>query len=350
MLARILKPAGTGESVAVGTPILVTVDDVKDVAAFANFSAGASAGAPQATAAAVAAPLAAAHAGRRPSIAFRHGKRAAAHAASASAAAAAPKAAAVAAAVPPPPAAPAAAAPRAPRGESPARTFRDAKPSTIRRVIAARLTESKATTPHAYATVDVHIDALLALRGKLKEAGVIASVNDMVVAACGRALRAVPEANAFFDAAQGRVVRSPGVDVSVAVATEGGLITPIVKGADGLSLGAINERVKDLAGRARANKLKPEEFQGGTFTISNLGMFDAIDEFSAVINPPQACILAVGKGAKRVLPPAAKGDQPAVATVMALQLSADARVVEPFIAGQFLQALRQLLENPVSLL
>jgi pyruvate dehydrogenase E2 component (dihydrolipoamide acetyltransferase) len=140
------------------------------------------------------------------------------------------------------------------------------------------------------------------------------------------------------------------VDVSVAVATDGGLITPIVKGADALTLGAINERVKDLAGRARANKLKPEEFQGGSFTISNLGMFDAIDEFSAVINPPQACILAVGKGAKRVLPPAAKGGQPVVATVMALQLSADARVVEPFVAGQFLQALRQLLENPVSLL
>jgi pyruvate dehydrogenase E2 component (dihydrolipoamide acetyltransferase) len=198
--------------------------------------------------------------------------------------------------------------------------------------------------------MDVHIDALLALRGKLKEAGVTASVNDMVVAACGRALKAVPEANAFFDAAKGRVVRSPGVDVSVAVATDGGLITPIVKGADALTLGAINERVKDLAGRARANKLKPEEFQGGSFTISNLGMFDAIDEFSAVINPPQACILAVGKGAKRVLPPAAKGGQPVVATVMALQLSADARVVEPFVAGQFLQALRQLLENPVSLL
>jgi pyruvate dehydrogenase E2 component (dihydrolipoamide acetyltransferase) len=207
--------------------------------------------------------------------------------------------------------------------------------------------------------MDVHIDALLALRGKLKEAGVTASVNDMVVAACGRALRAVPEANAFFDAAKGRVVRSPGVDVSVAVATEGGLITPIVKGADGLSLGAINEKVKDLAGRARANKLKPEEFQGGSFTISNLGMFDAIDEFSAVINPPQACILAVGKGERKlVLPPfasyadvapGAPVPAAAAATVMTVQLSSDARVVDAGVAGAFLQSFKTYCENPALL-
>ena len=183
----------------------------------------------------------------------------------------------------------------------------------------------------------------------LKDAGLNVSVNDMVIAAAARALRAVPEANAFFDAKSGRVAANSSVDVSVAVATEGGLITPIVKGADALGLVAINARVKDLAARARAGRLKPEEFQGGSFTISNLGMFGAINEFSAVINPPQACILAVGKGEQRVLPPLAEGGEPTVATVMTLQLSSDARVVEPFVAGQFLQTLRHLLQTPALL-
>jgi pyruvate dehydrogenase E2 component (dihydrolipoamide acetyltransferase) len=197
--------------------------------------------------------------------------------------------------------------------------------------------------------MDCNIDSLLTLRVKLKDAGVNVSVNDMVIAAAARALRVVPEANAFFDAKSGKVKANGSVDVSVAVATDGGLITPIVKSADTLSLGSINAKVKDLAGRARANKLKPEEFQGGSFTISNLGMFPSINEFSAVINPPQACILAVGKGEQRVLPPTTKGGSPFVATVMSLQLSSDARVVEGHIAGQFLQALRAYLEDPTLL-
>jgi len=212
-------------------------------------------------------------------------------------------------------------------------------------VIAARLTESKAGIPHSYATIDCNIDALTALRAKLKDSGINVSVNDMVIAAAARALRAVPEANAYFDAKAGRVVGNGSVDVSVAVATDGGLITPIVKGADALSLTAINGAVKDLAARARAGKLKPEEFIGGSFTISNLGMFGSINEFSAVINPPQACILAVGKGEQRVL--LAHGAKvPHVATVMTVQLSSDARVVEAHVAGQFLAALRGFLQDP----
>jgi len=220
----------------------------------------------------------------------------------------------------------------------------DAKPTTVRKVIAARLTESKATIPHAYATMECNIDALTAVRARLKDAGINVSVNDMVIAAAARALRAVPEANAYFDAKAGRIVANATVDVSVAVATDGGLITPIVKGADALGLAAINGRVKDLAGRARAGKLKPEEFIGGSFTISNLGMYGSINEFSAVINPPQACILAVGKGEQRVLV-GEKGGEPYVGTVMTVQLSSDARVVEPHVAGQFLAALRGHLND-----
>ncbi len=230
------------------------------------------------------------------------------------------------------------------------RSHRDVKPSTIRKVIAARLTESKARIPHAYATMDCNLDALTALRARLKDAGVNVSVNDMVIAAAARALRAVPEANAYYDAKRDAIVANGSVDVSVAVATEGGLITPIVKGADALGLAGINAAVKDLAARARAGKLKPEEFQGGSFTISNLGMYGSINEFSAVINPPQACILAVGKGEQRVLvggSGAGRGSgEPYVSTVMTVQLSSDARVVEAHVAGQFLAAFRGFIEDP----
>jgi pyruvate dehydrogenase E2 component (dihydrolipoamide acetyltransferase) len=259
-----------------------------------------------------------------------------------------------------------------PRGK-----FTDVKASQVRRVIAARLTESKAGVPHAYAVLDCRIDALLALRNTLKAAGVTVSVNDMVVKAAAKALADVPEANCFYDVKTDTVRPNPGVDVSVAVATEGGLITPIVKGADKLGLVGINERVKDLASRARANRLKPEEFQGGSFTISNLGMYGSVDEFSAVINPPQACILAVGKGEKRVVasnplpvdvgaltaPAASKagagsgsgsasasgGGGVEVATVMAVQLSFDGRVVDPGVAGAWLQAFGWYVANPALL-
>jgi len=241
------------------------------------------------------------------------------------------------------------------------RTFTDTKPSQVRKVIASRLTESKAGIPHQYALMDCKIDSVMALRAQLKSAGIAISVNDMIIKAAARALRDVPEANCFYDAKTDSVKQHPNgnVDVSVAVSTDGGLITPIVKNADTLGLPAISEKVKELAGRARLNKLKPEEFIGGSFTVSNLGMF-GIDYFSAVINPPQACILAVGKGEKKVvLPPIKSYDDikagapvppVSIATIMTVQLSSDARVVDPAIAGQFLQVFKTYIENPTYLI
>ncbi|MFN3530883.1 MAG: 2-oxo acid dehydrogenase subunit E2, partial [Bacteroidia bacterium] len=194
------------------------------------------------------------------------------------------------------------------------------------------------------------------------EEGVKVSVNDMVVRAVALALRDVPAANAKWNAGMQRAEVSETVDVAVAVATDGGLITPILPRTDGKGLQSITNEVRDLASRARSGKLKPQEYQGGSFTISNLGMF-GIDEFTAVINPPQACILAVARGERRVLPSAAVVDvdaeeapgavgvaplptAPRVATVMRATLSADRRVVDEAVAGQFLQVLRHYLENP----
>lgn len=262
-----------------------------------------------------------------------------------------PAASSIAAPVTPAPIAVAAASPVGPRG-----LFTDSKPSTIRKVIAARLTESKSRVPHQYAVMDCRIDALMALRSKLKALGVNISVNDMIIKACAKAMVDVPEVNRFYDAKADAVrAYTGGADICVAVATDGGLITPIVKSADRLGLFAINEAVKDLASRARAGKLKPDEFQGGSFTISNLGMF-GIDEFTAVINPPQACILAVGRGESKVLLPPIKSEAdldpsapmptPSVETVMSVTLSSDARVVDDATAGQFLQVFRHLIENP----
>lgn len=258
-------------------------------------------------------------------------------------------------------------------------TFKETKPSTVRKVIASRLTESKAGIPHQYALMDCAIDAMLKLRTVLKDSGINVSVNDMVTLAAAKALKAVPEANCYYDPKSDSVKSNATIDISIAVATDGGLITPIVKGADKLGLVGINEEVKKLAGLARTNKLKPEQFQGGSFTISNLGMF-GIDEFSAVINPPQACILAVGQGAKKVVCPpitnldeiglpgwpskptagkgaaaAADASKPAlppssVQTMMTVQLSSDARVVDPAIAGQFLQVFKHYVQNPTLLI
>jgi len=209
--------------------------------------------------------------------------------------------------------------------------------------------------------MDCRIDAMMALRAQLAAAGVKVSLNDMVIKAAAKALRDVPEANCFYDAKSDSVKAHAGgnaVDVSVAVSTDGGLITPIVRGADALGLLGISDKVKELAGRARLGKLKPEEFIGGSFTVSNLGMF-GIDAFSAVINPPQACILAVGKGERKlVLPPiasyadvapGARAPAAAVATVMTVQLSSDARVVDAGVAGAFLQTFRAYCENPALL-
>jgi pyruvate dehydrogenase E2 component (dihydrolipoamide acetyltransferase) len=240
----------------------------------------------------------------------------------------------------------------APRG-----TYKDSKPSTVRKVIAQRLAESKAGIPHQYATMECILDNLMKLRSQMKEIGVNLSVNDMIVKACAKALKDVPEANCFYDPSSKTVKANKSIDISVAVATDGGLITPIVKNASSISLSEINGQIKDLATRARAGKLKPEEFQGGSFTISNLGMF-GIDEFTAVINPPQACIMAVGKGESKVVYPRvesidkaslADAVEPKIVNVMTVSLSSDARVVDDSIAAQYLQVFRHYIENPMLL-
>ncbi len=219
-------------------------------------------------------------------------------------------------------------------------------PSNMRKTIARRLVEAKATVPHFYLTVDCEIDGLLKIRKELnqrREAAKI-SVNDFVIRAAALALLQVPAANASWDV--GGILLYEHADVSVAVATPGGLITPIVKRAETKGLAAIAEEMRDLAERARAGKLKPEEYQGGSFSISNLGMY-GIKEFAAIINPPQGCILAVGAGAPR---PVVKDGALAVATVMSCTLSADHRVVDGAVGAEFLAAFKALIEYPPAML
>ncbi len=264
------------------------------------------------------------------------------------------KAAAPGAAVPP---AGAPAAPPAPSGpggiafaESMKIPHRVEKLSSMRKVIAQRLTESKQQVPHFYLTVDCEIDALLKTRKELNEKlaktgrEVKISVNDFVVRASALALLEVPAANAAYDA--GGLVFFERADISVAVATPAGLITPVVKGADGKGLAAIAAETKELAGRAREGKLKPEEYQGGTFSISNLGMF-GVKQFEAVINPPQGCILAVGAGEERAV---VREGALAIATVMSCTLSVDHRVVDGAVGAEFLAAFKRLIEDPLTML
>jgi pyruvate dehydrogenase E2 component (dihydrolipoamide acetyltransferase) len=220
--------------------------------------------------------------------------------------------------------------------------------STIRKTIARRLTEAKQTVPHFYLTIDCRIDALLDLRKKynasVEEAGTKASVNDFVIRAAALALRKVPDANVSWS--DEGILAYQDVDVSVAVATPNGLITPIIKQADTKGLRQIAGEMRDLATRARDGKLKPQEYQGGTFSISNLGMF-GIREFAAVINPPQSCILAVGNGEPRAI---VVDGELKVATVMTCTLSVDHRAVDGALGAQYLQAFKALLEAPYSLL
>lgn len=219
--------------------------------------------------------------------------------------------------------------------------------SSMRRTIARRLVESKQTVPHFYLEVDLDVAALMTLReqinaGAAPEAKV--SVNDLLIRACALSLRAVPEANASW--VDGRVVRYDRADVSVAVAIDDGLVTPVVRGADALPVTAIARAVKELAGRARARKLKPEEMQGGTFSISNLGMM-GVDRFAAVINPPESMILAVG--AVRDVP-VVKDGAVVPGRRCAVTLSCDHRVVDGALGARWLQALRVLVENPIRIL
>lgn len=230
--------------------------------------------------------------------------------------------------------------------------YKDIPNTNMRKVIAKRLTESKATVPHLYTSIECEIDELLALRKTLKaDLDVNVSVNDLVIKSAALALRDVPQANAKWNPKTQSVDQGGGrVDISVAVATPNGLITPIVTRADRRGLGDINACVKDLAGRARLGKLLPEEYQGGSFSVSNLGMF-GISSFTAVINPPQACILAVGSGVSKILPPLPAADgklpsKPRVATTVTVQLSSDRRVVDEATAAQFLQVFRKYFSNP----
>ncbi|WP_413204101.1 pyruvate dehydrogenase complex dihydrolipoamide acetyltransferase [Rhodospirillum sp. A1_3_36] len=222
--------------------------------------------------------------------------------------------------------------------------------STMRKVIAKRLTESKQTVPHFYLTVDVELDALLALRKDLNARAeglgqsYKLSVNDLVIKAVALALKQVPAANAAWT--DEAIILWDDVDVSVAVATEGGLITPIIRKADQKGLATISNEMKELAKKARDGKLKPEEFQGGGFTISNLGMF-GIRDFAAIINPPQGCILAVGAGEQR---PVVKDGALAVATVMSCTLSVDHRVVDGAVGAQFMAAFKKLIQDPMAMM
>jgi len=218
--------------------------------------------------------------------------------------------------------------------------------NAMRRVIARRLTESKQTVPHFYLTIDCAIDALLKIRSELnaKSDAYRISVNDFVIRAAALALRQVPAANASWS--DEAILLWDSVDIAVAVALDDGLITPIVKMADRKGLAAIADETKDLVTRARAGKLKLEEFQGGTFSVSNLGMY-GVREFAAVINPPHGGILAVGAGEQR---PVVKNGTLTVATVMSCTLSCDHRVVDGAVGAQFLAALKKLVEDPLTML
>jgi pyruvate dehydrogenase E2 component (dihydrolipoamide acetyltransferase) len=219
--------------------------------------------------------------------------------------------------------------------------------SNIRKIIAKRLVEAKQTIPHFYLTVECEIDALLKAReqiNKRAEGAYKLSVNDFVIKACGVALTRVPSANASW--IEDQIYQYTSADVSVAVAIEGGLITPVIRQAETKGLIEISHEMKALALRAREGKLKPEEFQGGTFSLSNLGMY-GVKEFSAIINPPQGCILAVGMGEER---PIVKKGVLTVATLMTCTLSVDHRVVDGAVGAQFLKVFKELIENPVMMI
>jgi pyruvate dehydrogenase E2 component (dihydrolipoamide acetyltransferase) len=253
----------------------------------------------------------------------------------------------------PAPVAAAPAPPAAPNAEAirklyEGRDFEEVKLDGMRRTVAARLTEAKATIPHFYLRRDIELDALLDLRGRLNadlaDRGVKLSVNDFVIKACALALQQVPGCNAVW--AGDRVLRLRASDVAVAVAVEGGLFTPVLRDAEVKSLSAISAEMKDLAARARSRKLAPQEYQGGGFAISNLGMM-GIDSFDAVINPPQASILAVGAGRRA---PIVRGDDIVPATVMTATLSVDHRVIDGALGAEFLAAIKALIERPLAML
>lgn len=224
--------------------------------------------------------------------------------------------------------------------------YTDIPLNMMRKITAKRLTESKQEIPHFYLTVDCTINSLLALRADLntKLEGEKLSVNDFIIRAVALALIKVPEANVSWQETALRYYKS--ADVAVAVAIQGGLITPIIRSADHKSLRQLSNEMKVLAEKARSGKLTPEEFQGGTFTISNLGMY-GIKHFGAIINPPQACILAVGMGEQR---PIIRNGQVEIATQMTCTLSVDHRAVDGAVGSAYLTAFKEFIEDPLKLL
>jgi pyruvate dehydrogenase E2 component (dihydrolipoamide acetyltransferase) len=242
---------------------------------------------------------------------------------------------------PPAPAAPAAPAPQTVLSSG----YTDIPLTGMRKAIARRLTESKTTVPHFYVRADCRIDRLIQLRRDVNEAAPRkVSLNDFVLKAVAGALVEVPEANAVWNTDSIR--RFDGVDIAVAVAIDGGLLTPVLRGVDTLALSAVSERVADLAERARAGRLQQRELEGGSFSVSNLGMY-GVTEFSAILNPPQAGILAVGAATQR---PVVDDGRLGVATVMAVTLSADHRVIDGAVAAAWMAAFVRRIENPLTTL
>jgi pyruvate dehydrogenase E2 component (dihydrolipoamide acetyltransferase) len=226
-------------------------------------------------------------------------------------------------------------------------TFTRKKNSGMRTVVAERLTESSRDIPHFYMTVDCQIDTLLAMRKQLndrKSAFYKISVNDFVIKAVAAAMKLVPEANCMWDGDS--VIYFDQVDVSVAVAVDDGLITPVVKNACSNGLATISNKAKELVIGAREGKLKPSDYQGGTFTISNLGMF-GIDNFTSIINPPQNGILSVGAGQQK---PIVVDGELSIATVMSVTLAMDHRCVDGAIGARFIKAFKETIEDPISII
>ena len=371
-LGKILVAEGT-EEVAVNTPIAVILEEGEDASALDGFNAGSAPAAPaKAEETPKAEPAPAASAPAKPSPAPAHaaapagrdgsrviasplarrlaaqqgidlttvtgsGPRGRIVKADIESYAGAPKA----------PAAAGRSAPSAPVMEGEAE-YEIVKPSNMRKVIAERMTASKQQVPHFYLTMDCEIDTLLNARKDLnasaKDGAFKISVNDFIIKACAAALMQVPRANAAWSDEGIRLYKN--ADISVAVAIDEGLVTPIVRRAEFKGLKQISAEMADLAARAREGKLMPEEFQGGAFTISNLGMY-GVKNFDAVINQPQGAILAVGAGEQR---PVVKNGELAVATVMSLTLSVDHRALDGAIGAEFLGVLKGLIENPVGML
>jgi pyruvate dehydrogenase E2 component (dihydrolipoamide acetyltransferase) len=376
VIGKILIAEGT-EGVKVNTPIAVMLEDGEtEVAVSAPVAAAASAPVAVATSAAAAAPAPAAPVAKGSRVfASPLARRIAAQKgidlsgvagsgphgrivkADVEGTVAAPvKAAPVVAPAPAPVAAPApkAAMPAGPAAEAvikmfEGRAFDEVKLDGMRKTVAARLTEAKQTIPHFYLRRSVQLDALMKFRGQLnaqvESRGVKLSVNDFIIKACAMALQKVPDANAVW--AGDRMLRLKPSDVAVAVAVDGGLFTPVIKDAHLKSLSALSAEMKDLAGRARSRKLAPHEYVGGSFAISNLGMF-GIENFDAVINPPHGSILAVGAGIKT--PVVGKDGELTVATVMSMTLSVDHRVIDGALGAEFLTAIIENLENPMAML